>query len=403
MRAALLATVLAAAGALALVPSFASAGSVAVCGDGVTESPELCDDGNTAGGDGCSANCLPEVCGDGITEPVSEECDDANTVDDDDCTDTCQFDCGDGETDASTTPPEQCDDGNETNGDGCDDDPANATSAGNCTPTACGNGVIAGLENCDDGNTVDGDGCEADCTADCVPTDPDALKCIRKVNEGFATVVRAQGGDAVRCLREAAAGRSDFATCLPQDGKGKVQKAQAKTVSIVAEKCDDVGELPGFAFTDAATVNEAAEQHTIDALFVAFGDSPVIAGKASDQAGAACQRELLKRHRKLQETAVAELNRAKKGGIRGICSGPELAPILDSVLADPDPDSKLNRAKAALQAGVARKCTDPQIDALFDCGEATSVAALVACDQALAVQAACEAFEEADALDLDCD
>ena len=39
---------------------------IAVCGDGDVGGPEACDDGNTSGGDGCSADCLtvewPEVC-----------------------------------------------------------------------------------------------------------------------------------------------------------------------------------------------------------------------------------------------------------------------------------------------------------------------------------------------------
>lgn len=31
---------------------------MAVCGDGVIEGPEECDDGNTKDGDGCSKTCL---------------------------------------------------------------------------------------------------------------------------------------------------------------------------------------------------------------------------------------------------------------------------------------------------------------------------------------------------------
>ncbi|MFN2375280.1 MAG: DUF4215 domain-containing protein [Candidatus Binatia bacterium] len=60
--------------------------------------------------------------------------------------------CGDGSLDASC---ETCDDGNAINGDGCDS---------NCTPSACGNGVVSGSESCDDGNATDGDGCDSNCT-----------------------------------------------------------------------------------------------------------------------------------------------------------------------------------------------------------------------------------------------
>ena len=32
-------------------------GSLDVCGDGIRAATEACDDGNTVGGDGCSADC----------------------------------------------------------------------------------------------------------------------------------------------------------------------------------------------------------------------------------------------------------------------------------------------------------------------------------------------------------
>lgn len=47
----------------------------AVCGDGIVVGTEVCDDGNTIGGDGCSATCLSdEQCGNGIVDP-GEGCD----------------------------------------------------------------------------------------------------------------------------------------------------------------------------------------------------------------------------------------------------------------------------------------------------------------------------------------
>ena len=50
---------------------------------------EDCDDGNTVRGDGCSADCSREVCGNGVLDP-NEQCDDGNTVDGDGCTATCR-------------------------------------------------------------------------------------------------------------------------------------------------------------------------------------------------------------------------------------------------------------------------------------------------------------------------
>ena len=48
-----------------------------VCGDGVRDPGEACDDGNNEGGDGCEADCtLPSLCGNGmIDKDEGEECD----------------------------------------------------------------------------------------------------------------------------------------------------------------------------------------------------------------------------------------------------------------------------------------------------------------------------------------
>jgi cysteine-rich repeat protein len=76
-----------------------------VCGDGVWLAQEACDDGNTADGDGCNANCTAVEDG---------------------------FDCPGG---------------------------------GAACVGACGDSLQLGGEACDDGNTADGDGCAGDCSA----------------------------------------------------------------------------------------------------------------------------------------------------------------------------------------------------------------------------------------------
>jgi cysteine-rich repeat protein len=55
-----------------------------VCGDGLREGTEECDDGNLERGDGCSPACRIEGPGNGVVDP-GEGCDDGNTRDGDDC------------------------------------------------------------------------------------------------------------------------------------------------------------------------------------------------------------------------------------------------------------------------------------------------------------------------------
>ena len=83
--------------------------TASICGDGIVESPEACDDGNMANGDGCSNMCTVEsgwscsgttsictpiaVCGNGVVES-GEACDDGNMSNGDGCNGTCTVQSG---------------------------------------------------------------------------------------------------------------------------------------------------------------------------------------------------------------------------------------------------------------------------------------------------------------------
>ena len=58
---------------------------IAQCGNGIIETLEACDDGNTVDTDGCLNTCVKASCGDGLVrtdiaegEPDYESCDDGN-------------------------------------------------------------------------------------------------------------------------------------------------------------------------------------------------------------------------------------------------------------------------------------------------------------------------------------
>jgi len=134
------------------------------CSDSHTNDPMndagiiIPDGGRTDGGapvdGGPDAGPPPPMCGNGIIEG-GESCDDHNTAAGDGCSPTCHWEarCGDHHVDAG----EVCDDGNHLSGDGCRSD---------CLSNeTCGNHIVdyARGEVCDDGNTTPGDGCSADC------------------------------------------------------------------------------------------------------------------------------------------------------------------------------------------------------------------------------------------------
>ncbi len=144
-------------------------GGAGICGNGVTEGTEECDDGNANDADACSNTCTNGgastasgmggstasggvLCGNGTLDS-GEECDDGDTDDTNACGNDCKgnsVNCGNGKIDAN----EECDDGNKVADDGC-------TNV--CSLPTCGDGVVQMGEDCDDGMSEFNDKCPDDC------------------------------------------------------------------------------------------------------------------------------------------------------------------------------------------------------------------------------------------------
>ena len=128
-----------------------------VCGDGVVDDGEGCDDGaandDAAPHGACTRACQPARCGDGLRAP-EEACDHGadNGVPGTPCLPTCEPGCGDG----VVQDGEACDFGAEAN----DDRLSTCTDA--CTVARCGDGLVQAWEACDGG---------AGCTERCTPAD----------------------------------------------------------------------------------------------------------------------------------------------------------------------------------------------------------------------------------------
>lgn len=159
---------------------------VGICGNGIIEEGEECDDGNLMDGDGCSPECKVEpgwscsgepsvcvnLCGNNVLDP-GEQCDgdllggnDCTTIPGNytggtlKCSPACLFDttecilpgCGNGILD----PGEECDHGEENSTTG--------ECLPNCKLATCGDGYVwEGVEECDDGNTSNNDSCLNNC------------------------------------------------------------------------------------------------------------------------------------------------------------------------------------------------------------------------------------------------
>ena len=140
-----------------------------ICGDGVVQTGEVCDDGKN---DGSYGSCLPgckgrgAYCGDAKVTTPPEECDDGSNLvtyggTTKKCGPGCKFSryCGDSIT---------------SDGEECDEGPLNGTGYPHCTAACkqgprCGDGLKNGPEECDNGllNGTSGDPCSATCKLRC--------------------------------------------------------------------------------------------------------------------------------------------------------------------------------------------------------------------------------------------
>lgn len=130
------------------------------CSNGIIEPGEVCDDGNNADGDGCSANCLSdETCGNGIIDLITgEACDDGNATSGDGCSASCRIEVG-----GSCSDNSQCSSGllcengtcaaKRLDGEACTT--GNECASGNCTDQVCCDAICNGsCESCNEPGTV---------------------------------------------------------------------------------------------------------------------------------------------------------------------------------------------------------------------------------------------------------
>ncbi|MFC1482418.1 DUF4215 domain-containing protein [Myxococcota bacterium] len=246
--------------------------AVAVCGNGIAEANEVCDGSDLRGQDcldlghaggelACNLDCTfdpsdcwttPPICGNGVVEP-GEDCDDGDGDNADDCPDgvggTCMWaQCGDGFVWAGQ---EECDDGNWSTADDCPDGPA-----GTCVWYFCGDGFVhsndencdtlnntlchsgclsycgdgswqSNYEACDDGNNIDDLACSADCQHWCGDGVVDAFLG-EQCDEGFGWDPYNPSGEGPGCLQNCVA-----SVC----GDGVCDEPVAETASTCSDDC----------------------------------------------------------------------------------------------------------------------------------------------------------------------
>lgn len=215
----------------------------AVCGDGMVEGDEACDDAELNGVSGmsdCLADCTFTVCGDGFLGlPGTEECDQGDeNADDAACTASCAIAvCGD----ELVGPGESCDDG--------------AKGSDVCTPAcalaSCGDGIIQAGEDCDDENDISTDACINCVAASCGDGVVEAgeEQCDDGAGNASEPIVCAYGVTDDACTYCAASSCSVEQGITSFCGDGEIQ-------AVSGESCDDGAGNTNSAPTCAYGVEE---------------------------------------------------------------------------------------------------------------------------------------------------
>jgi hypothetical protein len=235
------------------------------------------------------------------------------------------------------------------------------------------------------------------------------------MNKNGERVNKIQLRENERCLkdfqREKLGASMTFDACTTADRKDKVRKAEQRTAAREAKKCGPPSAIPPFAYTNSATVNAAAIDGALALTYEIFGGPTVLdvdlATRDADKETAKCQLEMLKRADKIENTALREVNKAKKKALKdaSVDSAAALEARLQAVFSS---NRRIDNARDRLVKGVNKKCSGLQApDSIFpgyDCGVVNpNLSEVAACTIAAARCEACVKINTFDALSLDCD
>lgn len=230
--------------------------------------------------------------------------------------------------------------------------------------------------------------------AQALPQTSNQQKCTTGLDKAGAKVSDAVLKVLSGCLRNAQRGRLEVgetvSSCLADDVRGLVARAEAKTGSVEAKKCSFP---PDFGASSAFTTNNAfSDALDLEGIFGPDLDAAAADENAPD-AIADCQSEVTKGLAKITKARFKAFNTCFKTGLR---KGDIQTDVSMVLCYGSDPRGKVAKAIAKAAASIAADCAGADIATALpgDCS-AESPASLGACLAAANDCALCEALSAA--------
>ncbi len=222
-------------------------------------------------------------------------------------------------------------------------------------------------------------------TASAQPQTKDQQGCINTMNKSGQKVLATQGKENSSCVKNAGNNKltGTAQDCLTADPKGKLGKANQKTVDGETKKCTVA---PAFAKTDAATVNSAARAEEL-ALTEDIFSNPLdtsIIDASVDKTGAGCQAAMVKGYEKLTATYAKTFNGCKKDELKNAAAGEA---VIAACLGQ-DPKGKIGKTENKLSDTPAKKCVGVDQTTAFP-GACSAAASMADCADNMIARARC--------------